>query len=77
MKAYKVELLIIDFDEVGDQIPFFIENERYPNDCLQPSVMKVECREIGEWSDDHPLNQRISCKEEYQRLFKGEDVNAR
>ena len=32
MKAYKVELLIIDHDEVGkEQIVEIIENTKYPN----------------------------------------------
>ena len=70
MKAYKVELLIIDVDDVGDRIKYFIEHANYPNDCIQPHVMKMECQDIGEWSDDHPLNQRITFKEEYQRLFE-------
>jgi hypothetical protein len=41
MKAYKIELLIIDFDELGkDSIIQEIENANYPNDCLSPRVKK-------------------------------------
>jgi hypothetical protein len=40
MKAYKVEILIIDFDEVGlDDIKGIIENSNYPNDCIKPNVL--------------------------------------
>ena len=70
MKAYKVELLIIDVDEVGDRIKYFIEHANYPNDCIQPHVMWMEYQEIGTWSDDYPLNKRVTLQEEYQRLFE-------
>lgn len=70
MKAYKVELLIIDHDEVGkEQIVEIIENTKYPNWCISPDVKNIEERDIGEWADDHPLNLREKCEEEYQKLF--------
>ena len=70
MKAYKIELLIIDFDEVGSAgIVDEIENAHYGNDCISPYVQKVEVRDIGQWSDEHPLNQSDTCDEEYARLF--------
>ena len=69
MRAYKLEVLVIDFDDVGDEVVSLIENARYPNDCISPSVMNVEAREIGEWSDDHPLNKRDTMKAAYKGLF--------
>lgn len=70
MKAYKVTLLVIDFDELGqDGIEEEIENVRYPNDCLYPTVMAIESRDIGEWSDDHPLNHHATQESEFERLF--------
>lgn len=70
MRAYKIELLIIDFDEVGEEgIKHHIENARYPNHCLSPHVKQIEGVDIGEWDDDHPLNGRDTCKAEYERLF--------
>lgn len=72
MKAYKVELLIIDLDEVGEEIPGMIEGMKYPNWCLNPIVMKMESREIGEWHDNHPLNKDETMKTEYERLFNKE-----
>ena len=57
MKAYKIELLIQDHDEIGiDQIIDVIENARYPNRCISPEVIGVLESDIGEWHDDHPLN---------------------
>ena len=70
MKVYKVELCIVDFDELGpDGISCVLENARYPNHCLNPGVMKIEAREIGEWDDDHPLNNRATKEAEFRRLF--------
>ncbi len=71
MKAYKVTLLIIDTDDIGgEEIRDVLEQARYPNHCISPSVKLVEERDIGEWSDEHPLNQRATAAAEYERLFK-------
>ena len=69
MKAYKVVLLIVDHDGIGDDIKSTIENHRYPNHCLDPRVMSIESAEIGEWHDGHPLNFKSSQAEEFKRLF--------
>jgi hypothetical protein len=71
MKAYKVELLIIDFDQLGEkEIQFTLENTKYPNWCIYPNVMKIEERDVGNWTDEHPLNLSTTSQEaEYQRLF--------
>jgi len=71
MKVYKVELLIVDFDEVGSSvIKQTIEEAHYPNHCIDPVVMNMEIRDIGEWCDDHPLNRAATTKAEYERLFE-------
>lgn len=70
MKAFKLEILVIDFDNLGEQrIKETIENTNYPNDCICPKVKSIEGREIGEWNDNHPLNKRATAQAEYQRLF--------
>ena len=70
MKVFKIELFIIDFDEVGEEeIKDIIENTRYPNRCISPDVMKVESRDIL-WHDSHPLNLTDKCDAEYERLFR-------
>ena len=75
MKVYKVELLIVDHDNVGGAgIVEVLENQKYPNYCISPNVMDVESAEIGEWSDDHPLNKIDTIQDEYNRLFNiGDD----
>ncbi len=73
MKAYKIELLVIDFDEIGrDEIVSVLESARYPNRCISPDVKAVDERDIGEWDDDHPLNQYETADAEYERLFAPE-----
>lgn len=70
MKAFKIELLVIDFENVGSDIPRMIEDQKYPNYCIAPKVMSVQEADIGEWNDDHPLNKRRSKKEYYDTIFK-------
>ena len=70
MKAYKIEVLILDFDNLGaDGIKEEIENARYSNHCIAPKIKQCEERDIGTWSDDHPLNNRLTEGAEYYRLF--------
>ncbi|MDP3937323.1 MAG: hypothetical protein Q8R92_04210 [Deltaproteobacteria bacterium] len=56
MKAYLLRVLVIDHNEVGAGIRLVIEATRYPNRCIAPTVLDVTEHQIGEWSDDHPLN---------------------
>ena len=70
MKVYKIELLVIDFDELGkDSIIREIENANYPNDCLSPRVKLVIEKDIGEWHDDHPLNKLATMDAAYREIF--------
>jgi hypothetical protein len=70
MKAYKVEMLVIDFDGLGeDAIKEVLENIRYPNDCIYPQIKKITEKDIGEWTDEHPLNSKVLCDPEYNKLF--------
>ena len=70
MNVYKVEIMVIDFDGIGgDGVKDEIENARYGNRCIRPEVKSVEEQDIGEWDDDHPLNQMDSSDAEYRRLF--------
>ena len=70
MKVYKVIVLIIDMDEIGeDELKLVIENTRYPNRCISPEVHSIEAADIGEWDDYHPLNNRFTSIKEWERLF--------
>lgn len=71
MKAYKIELLVIDLDTIGSVlIRDVIENLRFANRSVVPLVKNIQERDIGEWGDDHPLNQRATADAEYRRLFR-------
>lgn len=74
MKIHKVTFTVIDFDEVGlDGVIETIENTHYPNRCIWPRFYSGESRDIGEWDDDHPLNQTDTAKAEIERLFGEEE----
>jgi hypothetical protein len=62
----KLVLMVIDMDNLGeDAIVEQIEQCKY----IYPEVKSVEIRDIGEWSDDHPLNKRHKSDSEFERLF--------
>ena len=66
MKVYKFEVLVIDFEGVGPEgIKDFIEGRR----DLFSEVKSVESVDIGDWTDEHPLNSTKTCDAEYDRLF--------
>ena len=66
MKAYKVTLLVIDHENMGEKdIKLNLENEG----CTNPRVMAIETADIGKWSDNNPLNDNTKCKAEFNRLF--------
>lgn len=70
MNVYKVELMIIDFDQLGQKSAIEeLENARYANRCISPRVMSVQSADIGEWDDAHPLNNSSTATAEYERLF--------
>ena len=70
MKVFKVEIQVIDFDEIGEEgVRSAIENTKYPNYCINPQIRSIESRDI-EWTDDHPLNRVDTEKEAYRKLFE-------
>jgi len=72
MNVHKITLYVVDFDKLGaDSVRDAIENAHYPNRCVSPSVLDVQTKDIGEWSDDNPLNRTDTCTAEIVRLFGG------
>lgn len=70
MKAHKITVLVVDFDGLGsEEVKSVIENAHYPNRCISPDVMEIQTVDLGEWTDEHPLNQNTSKLAEYVRLF--------
>jgi len=69
MKAMKVEILILDFDNLGEEgVREALENGRYPNRCISPDVKSIKSVEI-DWNDDHPLNKAGTSASAYRDLF--------
>lgn len=72
LRVYKVELLVVDFDGLGeDGITDVIECTKYPNRCIHPQVKDIQSREV-DWNDDHPLNDSKTCDEAFEKLFSTE-----
>lgn len=70
MKLMKIELIVLDMDNIGEEgVRAAIENANYPNRCIAPDVRSVEVRDIGEWADDHPLNRTDTAEAEIIRIF--------
>lgn len=70
MQVHKIVLIVIDFDGLGaDETKTTLENQRFPNDCIAPSVLSIESREIGQWEDENPLNYADKQAAEVERLF--------
>ena len=70
MKAYKITLLFLDFEDIGPQeAKSLIENARLPNRIDPGTVMDLQEADIGEWSDDHPLNKRATKAAAFRALF--------
>lgn len=70
-RVIRVEVMVLDFDDLGvDGVRETLENTKYPNRCITPHVMEIEERDIGTWSDEHPLNQHSKQKAFFQELFK-------
>ena len=64
-------VLVIDHSGYGpDEAKLNIENEKYTN----PHVMSVEEADIGEWTDEHPLNNTKKQAAEFKRLFPEQEI---
>lgn len=71
MKVHRIVISIIDFDGVGAEgVRAILEGTKYPNRCISPNVEEIQTQDIGEWSDDHPLNKRSSARAYFKALFK-------
>ena len=61
MKAYKFEVYVIDYDGIGvDNVISSLENDI---DYFSTTVLNPEVGDIGEWTDDHELNQTSFSRE--------------
>lgn len=69
MRVCRVVLCIVDHDDIGeDAVREELENGHYGNDCISPTVMAIESRDVT-WSDDHPLNMVETFVPAFEKLF--------
>jgi len=69
VKVFKVEVMIIDFDNIGEEgIKSCLEHTKFPNHCIHPKVKSFDSREV-QWHDGHPLNDQVTCDQAYKDLF--------
>ena len=73
-KVHRIVICVVDHDDVGaNGVREVLENARYPNHCIRPTVVSVDTRDV-EWSDDHLLNQSGRTKIAFAELF-GREVS--
>ena len=76
IKAMKLEVLIIDFDGLGEnEVKHALQGGRFANRCISPDVKSVESVDL-DWDDDHPLNMRDTCDDEYLKLFPAKSAES-
>lgn len=66
MKAYKLELIVVDHSGIGlGEILNSLDYFDYSFD-----ITETQEADIGEWSDDHPLNLGSTSTEEKRKYFE-------
>lgn len=66
MKAYVVKLLVIDLEDIGEEGV----QELFDRSEFCTNLYDVETLEIGEWSDEHELNQLAITEENLNNYRK-------
>jgi len=65
MKAYKLEILVINHEDMSlENILIELSHSHHIN----PQVQSVSETDIGPWHDDHPLNKKLTCNEMFKQL---------
>jgi hypothetical protein len=68
--VYRLEVFVLDFNRSNpNEVVIEIERNKY----LTVHVNKVEVRDAGEWSDEHPLNLRETDKGAYFAALSSEE----
>jgi hypothetical protein len=74
MKAYKIEIVCLDFDnsELGD-----ILSGLNSSDGVLTIIVSAKSTEIGEFEDDHPLNNDSESKQYIENaVWEPEEIGA-
>jgi hypothetical protein len=66
MIAYKHSIIVVDFEGNGqEEITYLLKDNKYCN----VSILDIKEKDIGEWSDDHPLNNKDTQVEYCEKVF--------
>lgn len=67
MKAYRFEICVLDFENYGpEEYKVIIEQAKH----LSGTVMSLDEIDIGEWDDDHPLNNSKTARSYFEQTFQ-------
>lgn len=66
MKVHKLEVLVYDFENYGIDEYVVALNQ---NNDYHMRVLDYQTKEIGEWSDAHPLNHPETLMEYVDEIF--------
>lgn len=69
-KMYRLEVYVMDLNSQFRDEKDLIDHMEYKTDFLD--VDSVDCVDIGEWHDDHPLNKTDCSKAPYFPEYFGE-----
>lgn len=67
MKAYKFEVVVVDFEDHGPQI--IADELENSSRHINPILVGMCEADIGEWCDEHPINITNTPKEEILEYF--------
>ena len=65
MKVHIITVVVPDLNEVGKESIFYDLAEGGPDFSF---ILDSEAYDIGDWSDDHPLNYRSKSKDYIRKL---------
>jgi hypothetical protein len=68
-RVYRVELMVVDHADIGaDGVDEVLASTHYANRRISPQIVSIQERSV-EWTDAHPLNQRLTWRDAFRRLF--------
>lgn len=70
MRVYKIEIMVIDYDQIGyDGIKPIIESVHHHQDHIEPKVMGAKFVEIGELKNNIELITKSTSVAAFHKLF--------
>lgn len=71
VRVYRLVVYVVDHDGVGAAGAMSaIENARYPNRCIHPTVDCEYASKTVDWHDQHPINITTKSLDALRELFE-------